>query len=116
MAAMQPQAPAAPANPFADPGLLQLIALVRQNDRRCSPDPNPNPNPNPAPGPNPNPAPDPSPNPAPGPNTDPQPLSPEQVRQNPAMLQTVLQELQSSNPAMLQFITEHQACYLVITP
>ena len=25
------------------------------------------------------------------------------------MLQTVLQELQTSNPAMLQFITEHQA-------
>jgi hypothetical protein len=30
------------------------------------------------------------------------------VQQNPAMLQPVLQELQTSNPQMLQFITEHQ--------
>jgi hypothetical protein len=30
------------------------------------------------------------------------------VRQNPAMLQPLLQELQNSNPQLLQFITEHQ--------
>merc|ERR1719453_375209 len=30
------------------------------------------------------------------------------VRSNPSMLQPLLQELQNSNPQLLQFITEHQ--------
>ena len=37
MAALQPQAPAAPTNPFAEPQMLQLIALVRQNPAMLQP-------------------------------------------------------------------------------